>query len=180
MQIRILVAALLVPLFVMAAQASDSQVDKSATVDAKQSIKPISEYNLPGVGKGEGAGSGEAAELNGYPGPAHVIQMAANLGLDDRQIGAVKAIHEEMLQAVRAIAGEVKERQHELDALFESGTVTVAALEKATSAVSEAQGRLHFVHFRAHLKTREVLTPSQISTFKQIQAQASMESAGSH
>ena len=42
--------------------------------------------------KGEGMGMAKAAELHGYPGPAHVLGLATQLGLTPDQLQQVTAI----------------------------------------------------------------------------------------
>ena len=40
-----------------------------------RSIKSLSDDEIAALRKGEGMGMAKAAELNGYPGPAHVLQL---------------------------------------------------------------------------------------------------------
>jgi hypothetical protein len=42
--------------------------------------------------KGEGMGMAKAAELNGYPGPTHVLTLAKELALTESQLQQVTAI----------------------------------------------------------------------------------------
>jgi hypothetical protein len=50
-----------------------------------RSIKALSDDDIVALRKGEGMGMAKAAELNGYPGPAHVLQLASQLGLTEAQ-----------------------------------------------------------------------------------------------
>lgn len=50
-----------------------------------RAIKALSDDNIAALRKGEGMRMAKAAELNGYPGPAHVLQFAAQLGLTEAQ-----------------------------------------------------------------------------------------------
>ena len=45
----------------------------------QRSIKALSESDITGLRSGNGAGFAKAAELNGYPGPAHVLELAGPL-----------------------------------------------------------------------------------------------------
>jgi hypothetical protein len=45
------------------------------------SIKVLSDEDLGALQKGKGNGMAKAAELNGYPGPAHVLQFIKELSL---------------------------------------------------------------------------------------------------
>ena len=42
-----------------------------------RSIKALSDDDIAALRKGEGMGMAKAAELNGYPGPVHVLSLAA-------------------------------------------------------------------------------------------------------
>ena len=100
----------------------------------------------------------KAAELNGYPGPAHVLQLAGQLGLTEAQQRDVQAIFDRMHASAKLIGGELIAREQILDQLFAKGDITPDRLATATAAIAELQGRLRAVHLSAHLGTRTLLT----------------------
>ena len=51
-----------------------------------RSIKALSDQQIADLGAGRGMGLALAAELNGYPGPSHVLELADKL--DSRPINA--------------------------------------------------------------------------------------------
>ena len=53
-------------------------------------IKALSAGELSDMSAGRGMGLALAAELNGYPGPLHVLELADQLGLTGEQRAAVK------------------------------------------------------------------------------------------
>jgi len=59
-------------------------------------LKALSDDDIAALRNGEGMGMAKAAELNGYPGPAHVLTLAAQLGLTETQQRDVRAIFERM------------------------------------------------------------------------------------
>ena len=61
-----------------------------------RSIKALSADEIEGLLAGKGMGFAKAAELNGYPGPAHVLELAQQLRLSDEQTAATLAVHAEM------------------------------------------------------------------------------------
>jgi len=78
MPLRTLFAILIVCTFVMPAAA-----EMPTTPYARQqvrTIKSLSDEDIAALRKGEGMGMAKAAELNGYPGPAHVLDMAGSFG----------------------------------------------------------------------------------------------------
>ena len=48
-------------------------------------IKALSPDEIQGYLTGQGMGLAKAAELNGYPGPLHVLELAAELKLTEEQ-----------------------------------------------------------------------------------------------
>jgi predicted RNA methylase len=48
-------------------------------------IKALSEQQVADLGAGRGMGLALAAELNGYPGPSHVLELADKLELSAEQ-----------------------------------------------------------------------------------------------
>jgi hypothetical protein len=52
-----------------------------------RTIKALSDEEIAALRNGEGLGMAKAAELNGYPGPLHVLALAAQLELTERSSG---------------------------------------------------------------------------------------------
>ena len=57
-------------------------------------IKSLSEADLEDLRLGRGWGLALAAELNGVPGPAHLLELQAELGLDAGQVAAIEDLFE--------------------------------------------------------------------------------------
>ena len=125
-----------------------------------RAIKALSDDDIAALRKGEGMGMAKAAELNGYPGPAHVLALAGQLGLTEAQQRNVQAIFDRMSAAAKPIGGELIAQEQTLDQLFAKSDITPDRLATATAAIAELQGRLRAVHLAAHLGTRALLTGS--------------------
>jgi len=63
-----------------------------------RAIKALSDDDIASLLKGEGMGMAKAAELNGYPGPTHVLALAPQLKLTEPQRQQVQAIFDRMMQ----------------------------------------------------------------------------------
>jgi hypothetical protein len=133
-----------------------------------RSIKALSVEDITALLKGEGIGMAKAAELNGYPGPKHVLALAGELKLTADQQRQLQGIFDRMSAAAKPIGGELVERERMLDQLFAKGEVTPDRLAAATSAIGELQGRLRSVHLAAHLETRALLNSDQIAHYEQL------------
>jgi hypothetical protein len=131
-----------------------------------RAIKALSHEDVAALLKGEGMGMAKAAELNGYPGPAHVIPLAKELKLTDEQLREVTAIQDRMSGAAKPLGAELVERERALDGLFATGAITPERLGAETAAIGELEGRLRAVHLRAHVATRALLSQEQIATYE--------------
>ena len=133
-----------------------------------RAVKALSDVQLADLRAGRGMTLALPAELNGYPGPSHALELAAPLGLSDTQTRATRALFEQMkAEATRAgedvIAGETA-----LDRLFRDGVASAASVQAATAETARAQGALRAVHLRYHLLLREVLTPEQSARYSEL------------
>src|SRR5215469_1083860 len=59
-------------------------------------IKALSDQQLADLRAGRGMGLALPAELNGYPGPVHVLELAHQLGLDAEQKARMSELFAEM------------------------------------------------------------------------------------
>jgi len=146
----------------------------------ERSSKSLSDDDIAALRKGEGMGMAKAAELNGYPGPAHVLTLATQLGLTDEQKQAVTGIFERMSAAAKPLGGDLIAREQELDQLFAKGEITPERLSSETAAIGELQGRLRAVHLAAHLETRALLNPDQTAHYQQLRGYSDPQAPGQH
>src|SRR5215472_7966414 len=102
-----------------------------------RSIKSLSAEDVAALLKGEGMGMAKAAELNGYPGPAHVLTLANELKLTERQRQRVHAIFDRMTAAAKPLGAKLVEREQALDGLFATGEITTDRLTAETTAIAE-------------------------------------------
>ncbi|MDE2227773.1 MAG: Spy/CpxP family protein refolding chaperone [Alphaproteobacteria bacterium] len=131
-------------------------------------IKALSQAETGDLLAGRGMGLAKAGELNGYPGPAHVLDMAAALQLSPPQVAAVTAIRDRMSAAARPLRAEIVRRERALNAQFADGTITQPLLAKETEALGDLYGKLRAVHLSAHLETKAVFTPEQVARYAQL------------
>jgi Spy/CpxP family protein refolding chaperone len=145
-----------------------------------RAIKALSPEDIAGLLNGEGIGMAKAAELNGYPGPVHVLDLARELGLTADQRQQIQAIFDRMSAAAKPLGAEVLEREGLLDRLFAEGQVTPARLTADTAAIAELQGRLRAVHLAAHLETRALLNSGQIALYQHLRGYGDPAAATHH
>jgi hypothetical protein len=146
-----------------------------------RSIKALSSEDIDELREGDGMGLAKAAELNGYPGPLHVLALATELRLTPDQVRQVTGIRERMSAAAMPLGGEIIDREQELDRLFAQGQITPERLSAETAAIGALQGRLRSVHLAAlHLETRDALTPEQLAGYRQLRGYSDQNAAPHH
>jgi Spy/CpxP family protein refolding chaperone len=145
-----------------------------------RSIKALSDEDIDALRKGEGMGLAKAAELNGYPGPAHVRALGKQLRLSDDQLAQITAIFDRMSAAAKSLGAEMIDREQALDQLFAKGAITPDRLATETAATGELNGRLRAVHLAAHLETRALLKPEQLALYRQLRGYGEMKGHHRH
>jgi Spy/CpxP family protein refolding chaperone len=131
-------------------------------------IKGLSEQQIADLRAGRGMGLALAAELNGYPGPMHVLELADALDLSGQQ----RAKMQELFAAMKAEAIPLGERliaqEADLDNAFASKTITAASLAASTEAIGATHAALRRTHLKYHLFAIEVLAPAQLQRYAEL------------
>jgi Spy/CpxP family protein refolding chaperone len=141
---------------------------QSATPYAGQeqrAIKAFSQDEIDAYLAGEGMGLAKAAELNHYPGPKHILEMADHLGLTPVQRAKIQAAEKAMSATAIPLGRQIIDSEAALEKRFADGTIDDAALRSMTQRIAELQGRLRAVHLAAHIATRAVLDAEQVATY---------------
>lgn len=106
-------------------------------------------------------GLARVAELNFYPGPAHALELADELGLTAEQRTRLEQIRAAMTAAARRAGAAVIEAEAALDRLFAERRADPESLRRAILVAGERQAELRLVHLSAHLDAAELLSPEQ-------------------
>jgi Spy/CpxP family protein refolding chaperone len=141
-------------------------------------IKALSDQQIADLKSGRGMGLALAAELNGYPGPKHVLELADQLGLTVPQRKTVQQWFDAMKAETIPLGEQLLVKEADLDRQFAARTVTPASLKIATSAIGEVQSKLREAHLRYHLATAALLTPEQMQRYGELRGYS--KDAGDH
>src|ERR1700730_7167833 len=133
-----------------------------------RSIKSLSEQQIADLKAGRGMGLSLAAELNGYPGPLHVLELAEGLQLSEMQRTRTKALLDAMKAETIPIGKRIIEEETAFDRLFSEKRVTRASLDAATARIGAAQGELRAAHLRDQFEMGDVLSPGQIARYGEL------------
>ena len=131
-------------------------------------IKALSEQQIADLNAGRGMGLALAAELNGYPGPSHVLELADKLELSSDQRVSMQRLFDAMKAEAMPIGARLIEQEAELDRQFAARTVTPESLKASTVAVAATQGILRETHLKYHLSTGSILTPAQMTKYAEL------------
>ena len=114
---------------------------------------------------GEGMGLAKAAELNHFPGPKHVLELAKELEVTTHQLQQIETIRSNMLVAAKKLGAELVEAERTLDLSFKHAHIDPDRLRALTGTIGRLQGELRAAHLHAHLLTRDVLSPEQVARY---------------
>lgn len=131
-------------------------------------IKALSDQQVADLMAGRGMGMALAAELNGYPGPMHVLELADRLELSAEQRSAVQELLASMKAEAMPLGSRLIEQEAELDRQFVSRTITPESLKTSTAAVAATQGELRETHLKYHLSTAAILNASQMVKYAEL------------
>jgi Spy/CpxP family protein refolding chaperone len=133
-----------------------------------RSIKALSEQQIADLRAGRGMGLALAAELNGYPGPMHVLELADSLGLSADQRARIRELFAAMKAEAVPIGEQLIAQEADLDKQFADKTMTPARLEASTNAIGATTGALRRAHLKYHLSTLDVLTADQAQRYGEL------------
>ena len=132
-----------------------------------RSIASLSESDIAQLEAGQGWGLALSAELNGYPGPTHVLELADQLELSDAQHVAIMEIYDRMNARARVLGAEFIAAEVALDSAFSEGEIDVHSLTILTSDAARIEGELRAVHLAAHLEVTPLLSRHQRVIYNQ-------------
>jgi Spy/CpxP family protein refolding chaperone len=151
----------------VAGVAQDHRAHPQHAAEPGTEIRALSDDLVRALVAGEGAGYALAAELNRYPGPRHVLDLAVELELTEEQRREVSGIFDAMHEQAVALGARLVEAERELDRLFRERSITRERLNELVSSIAELGGQLRYVHLEAHLRTTRLLTHEQIHRYVQ-------------
>jgi hypothetical protein len=133
-----------------------------------RAIKALSDQEIADLTAGRGMGTALPAELNGYPGPAHVLEYADQLGLRAQQRASVQQLFDSMKAEAIPLGQRLIAAERDLDREFAERTMTPERLKAATAAIGEIRGELRNTHLKYHLSTAALLAPDQIRRYAEL------------
>jgi hypothetical protein len=143
--------------------------DRPVLPPTSQGINALSQEEIAALERGHGLGQGRAAELNHYPGPSNVLNLADELGLEPEQVQRLSAIEARMLAAAMPIGAQLLAQERLLEASFAKATAEPGAIRALSAAMAGTEAQLRAINLTAHFETRAVLTEDQLARYEYLQ-----------
>lgn len=131
-------------------------------------IRSMTAEEIEQIRQGRGASLALPAELNGVPGPRHVLDLADELALTDDQRVNIEVIFRQFQSAVIPAGDHYLAAVQTLEEAFRSQKVTAGNLPELVEEVSRLEGELVAIHLLAHLSTAQALNAEQIATYNRL------------
>lgn len=153
------------------AAASADGVSPYAGEEAR-AIKALSPDEIAELRAGRGMGLAKAAELNGYPGPAHVLELADRLDLTPAQRQATQELFDTMNRDARRLGQAIIEAEQDLETGFAEHRMDERSLAAKLDVLAALHRDLRFSHLRTHLAQAALLTPGQVARYRALRGYA--------
>ena len=133
-------------------------------------IRGLTTKEIEDLREGLGMGLARAAELNGYPGPRHILDAmkAGEFHLSPEQLDVVEHAFDAMSAEARRLGGTILKEEEALEASFRAGTIDAPNLREHLTRIAALQGELRAVHLRIHLQMRALLTDDRIERYNEL------------
>jgi hypothetical protein len=121
-----------------------------------------------------------AAELNGYPGPLHLLELADQIALSPTQRASIRALFEAMKAEAVALGETLLAQEAGLDRQFADRSVTPDSLRSATGSIGATQAELRHAHLKYHLSAAAIVSPQQTRRYLELRGYAEGSHANRH
>lgn len=133
-----------------------------------RAITSLSADDQKAIANGEGWGLAKPAELNGVPGPAHLLELADKIGLSPEQVEKLQKLFKDMKAQAIALGNEYTAAEKAVDDYFRSGSFSDRALREKVDQAEQARANLRFLHLSYHHRTLDVVTPEQVKQYNEL------------
>jgi hypothetical protein len=150
------------------------QVNPSGSYAGQQTraIKALSSQEEQDLRQGKGMGLAKAAELNGFPGPMHTLELARALQLSEEQKASTLALMNSHKSVVKALGERLIAEERSLDSLFVQKTITQESIDLLTQKIGNLQAQIRAEHLRTHLLQTAMLSKEQIAKYNSLRGYA--------
>jgi Spy/CpxP family protein refolding chaperone len=134
----------------------------------KRQIKTLSNDDIYDLQNGNGWGLAKAAELNGVPGPKHLLEMQEEIKLTEEQINRIEKIYSSMKAQAIPLGKGFIEAEWALNLAFKNREINDLTLSNLLEKIASIRKQLRYIHLAAHLQSIPVLKEEQISLYNEL------------
>lgn len=138
-------------------------------------IKSLSNEDISALRAGAGWGLALPAELNGLPGPAHLLELKSQVGLNEDQIRQIELSFAQMQSEARSAGERFIAAEASLDTALQQGELNLDRLRMLIDAAASARAELRFIHLSRHLEMKPLLTSDQINLYNELRGYGSAD-----
>jgi Spy/CpxP family protein refolding chaperone len=131
-------------------------------------VETLAGDEIQGLLNGEGMGAAKAAELNHYPGPRHVLDLASQLHLSYAQRNKAQDIYDRTHNEAIRLGKVILHKEEEIDHIFKKDEVDLKKLKTLVMEIARLRGQLRLVHLLAHIEMKRALTREQIEKYDEL------------
>ena len=141
---RIPIVLALVPLFAAPIGKAAGTGPSPYAGQETRAVKSLSPEDIAELKRGGGWGLAKAAELNGLPGPLHLLDLKDQIPLTLEQVEAVTSTYERMRAAAIAEGERFVSAEQALEEAFRADEVTQESLHAMLADSARSRARLRF------------------------------------
>jgi len=160
-------------------EADRAAADAAAAAREGTGIPALSEGQQAAYLDGRPMWMASAAELNQYPDPHRVLELATALELTEEQQQVIAALAAETRAQAVDLGKEIIAQEQKLNRIFAWHQATAGNIEDSVFEIGLLQALLRHTHLAAHIRTRELLTETQVERYAELQGRGKEEAANS-
>jgi Spy/CpxP family protein refolding chaperone len=142
-----------------------------------RAVAGLSDEDVQGFLDGRGLGLAKSAELNGRPGPMHVLELAEELKLTAEQRRLVRAAFDRMRAKAKELGAAYIAAERAVDQVFKSGSADQAVVAARVAEANRLLGEVRLAHLAAHIEITPLLTSEQRARYAELRGYT-VEKAG--
>lgn len=131
----------------------------------ERAIKSLSAEDVDQLRRGQGWGLALPAELNGVPGPAHLLELRERIPLAPDQVAQIQALFDAMKAAAIPVGERLIAAEAGLEDAFAAGGLDATSLRAHLAEAEAARTELRYIHLSQHLKAAALLSQAQIERY---------------
>ncbi len=133
-----------------------------------RTIKSLSDEDINALTHGKGWGLAKPAELNGVPGPAHILELEEALQLTPEQVTSIQALWETMNQSAKYYGERYLQSEAKIERFFNETETDEKQLPLLLADSANPPCKIKACSFTSTFESKAIVNPAsvnEVSTF---------------